>query len=472
MPVSSNRTRNFEILIAIYTLACFATLFLNNALILILFEFILTMYFVFRCNKNTLIYFIFATVLQNFTLVVLSRNMSGTETSLAIFIKELAVYLCAMLFIVQQINNSKFKNIQDIIFVFFMSYAFLISFSIAAVPMSVRITSLRQFVIPFFCFYFGCSIKLKNKEDCKIDKILVFVSVIVCILGLVIYVVGNENFWINIGYRDYIYNKLGSLKNYSIANFYTWDFGIKLKRFVSIFADPLACSHFLAMAFILLFYKYPHKYLLVKMLIALCMILCLSKAHLVIIFTTVFLHFYTRTKQQSIKIFYKVFLVIGFFSAFIGLTLYTNNLKENTAIGNHFSSFLAGLRDITLLGHGLGSSGYNAKLAGLTSDASGTSESLAATLMFQMGIIGVIAFYAFIAVIISMCAKKYLKTKNKSIYACLVLMFSFCIESLVSASSLSMLGTGLYFVFTGLYIGTGKCANSESIFELSSTQGV
>lgn len=55
--------------------------------------------------------------------------------------------------------------------------------------------------------------------------------------------------------------------------------------------------------------------------------------------------------------------------------------------------------------------------------------------------------------------KIYQKSKNKYVLVSVILLFEVMIESLFSASSISMLGSGLYFVLAGM------CSNLSDQYE-------
>jgi hypothetical protein len=436
-----------------YMLFAVLTHVLKNGLILLFFEALLAIYAIYKRNETTLVIFIFLTILQNFTLILLSSDISGLDTRIFIIIKELIVYICGLLGLVECLYKRKLGFNETFLCLLFIADAIL-SFFVSSAPISARIASIRQFSIPFFAFYFGISLKKSNNLN-LINSNLLLGGIIVCVSGLLIYLSGDD-FWNKIGYQTFIANKTGIQQYADMINFYTFDFGNRIKRFVSIFGDPLACAHFLMISCLVLFYTYPHKLTFIKILMVICMCLCLSKAHIIFIISIILVKLFERTKNLETKYIYIFVIVALIFVAFVVLYFYSKDLKANTSIGNHFNSFLSGLKNISLIGNGIGTSGYNAVLTGYVDNVSGTSESLMATIIYQMGLVGVIIFYGFIITASRSCLKQLHKLHNQNFIIVLILNLTFIIESFVATSSLSMLGTALFFILMGYYLNTYK----------------
>lgn len=78
------------------------------------------------------------------------------------------------------------------------------------------------------------------------------------IFGLFELIILGDEFWIKLGYAQYMYVKQGTLSSQLFKgvtrNFYTWDFrNIPIRRIVSITADPLATAHLIFIGFAIIF---------------------------------------------------------------------------------------------------------------------------------------------------------------------------------------------------------------------------
>lgn len=418
--------------------------FLKSSIFLVMTLLVISIIYMFKSDPDTLEFFIIYTVLQNFTLIIFAGIMTRTETQLIILIKESLVYIYALIYFVR-LKIANIKKI-DVVCIIFMLYS-IINLLLISPSMRSGVVGLRQILVIFACFYFGMAIK--NLDEKKIDYLFNFiikVAVIIAIIGFVIWFL-PDNIWENMGYGEYWHNKYGTTK-YSYSNFYTYDFGPKLKRMVSIFADPLACSHFFGIALVILFTKYKKRFF-EKTVIVLALAMGMSKATILLVVSMILVKYYTKITNKLSRYIFIMCLGGGALFCFFYLSNYTASLSQNTSIGNHFSSFLYGLQNITLFGNGYGTAGYNVKTLGTTIDTKAT-ESFFATCVLQCGLVGVILIYGFLLLLIFHLFKNYYKTKNNLSIIAIILIISIIVESFVSASSVSMLGTGLYFIIVGM----------------------
>lgn len=138
------------------------------------------------------------------------------------------------------------------------------------------------------------------------------------------------------------------------------------------------------------------------------------------------------------------------------LTDYTASLSATTATGNHFSALQNSFKNMLLFGGGLGTSGFNALLYGdsvatvKTSIDTSTTESFFATLLSQVGLLGSVIYYVGGICIVRKLKMMFSETSDFKYYSCFVMLFAVLVESLISASSISMLGSGISFIFAGV----------------------
>ena len=445
---SQNRVNEISfILCSILTAISFSALFQNYYVLhIVLFTF--SLLFVFRGGIGVLYAFTLYTFFQNIFLVVFSPSLTSWDTNLIILYKELIVYLSVAIFFFK--HQFKYEGKIQKVILFLIALIFLFNLIRPGAPFGLKMVSIRQLLLPYMCIYFGYSI-VSSKT--KIVKYLRFYIISLCIIGLIgllMYQFEPYVLWDSLNYPRYFFNKNGAKYETGYVNFYSWDFGPQLKRFVSIIADPIAAAHMIGISLVYLFIAEKKKQTWKKVLMITCAISCVSKSLILLFLTIGIVVFYVQIKKRIYKI---VFFSIAFISIFIFFTLatlYVEGLESNTASGNHLKSVIFAVYNNSLLGDGLGSAGY---LAGVMTENSAemeANESFMAVLITQLGVLGASIFYLYFILKIFQMAKLYLQTKSRIVLFGLILLTDVILESIVSGSSIAMLGTGLYFILSGL----------------------
>jgi hypothetical protein len=299
-------------------------------------------------------------------------------------------------------------------------------------------------MIPIVAYYFGASLKLETKDIKKILMCLVSLAFVLALFGIVLYFV-DESIWNAIGFNRFWQNKTGLSASYT--NFYTFDFGFKLKRCVSVLADPLALAHILGCALVMLFTKNVDSNRCIKYVIFLAFIGTYSKSAYLLIVLSVAINWYLKEKRSVIR---WIIVVITFILGAVLISSSASDISNNSSAGIHFSSLMYGLNNMTLFGKGIGNVGYNASLSGLTNYDAAYNESFFATCIGQIGLIGTILLYSFIILQIMNILTKYRASQKIFYRAILIMLFTVMCESLVSASAISMIGTSMYFILSGI----------------------
>lgn len=397
-------------------------------------------------NIGVLRYFVICTVFQNIILVLTASSISSTETTLVIVMKELLVYSAVVVYF---ISGRIFKlEKRDYIFISF-SIILLLNLMQAS-SIRLAIVAMRQIMVVFSCFYFGKLIKLGKENNIeKIFNILLFYGVIVGILGIILYFC-SDKVWLDMGFAEYWLNKTGGNTTYSFRNFYTFDLGTKLKRLVSTFAEPLSCSHFLGIGFVTAFLVGKRKNFVLKVFFTIVMMMGISKSSIVLVLSVILVLNYSKIKKSSSRVAFVIGCLLVGGAAMNVLSDYSSGLTQATSIGNHFNAFIYGIQNASFFGNGLGTTGYNASIMGLTEFDAGYNESFFALCIGQVGAVGTVLFYMFLISCFWTNFKTYKKTGNSYVLVSSVLMLELLIETLFSASSVSMLGTGLYCVLSGI----------------------
>ena len=397
-------------------------------------------------------FFLVCTIFQNIILVLSASDITSKETTFIIVIKELNIYICMFFYFIKKELID--LNLRSVCFILFLMLSIIQIFRGGNIKLAV--IALRQIIIIFSCFYFGASLKIRNIRRIYIN--IVVCSVAVGIIGIILYMFSDQK-WINVGYALFWSNKTGGNSSVSFTNFYTYDFGFKLKRIVSTFVEPLSCSHFVGAGFVIAFFLIPKRYFL-KIFIALVIFMGFTKSSVALFACMIGVLIYTKIKTKNGKTTFWILFTLTVMCGFSYIMMHVNNLSQASSTSNHFSAFIYGVKNASLLGNGLGTAGYNAYMMGLKEYDSAYNESFFALCMAQVGTIGVALIYTFLGSCIINNYKIYMKDKNKYVLISLILSIDIVIESFFSASSISMLGTGLYLVLNGITFNMMKEGNN------------
>ena len=418
---------------------------LSNFTLFLLF-FLLTAFIIIKYNDiKALILFVFCTFFQN---IFYSVSLTSYENQLLVIIKELIVYITAFIYFIKyKCIGKNASRLDNLIFIFLYIILF-INIIRPGAPIGLKITALRQICIPSICYYFGLSLKLNKTELKAFFSIYSILTISLCIMGLIIYIL-PDSFWFDINYDIFYYSKHSIHLIGSTENFYSWDIGEKMKRFVSITADPIATAHLIGFFLIYLYISniYPKKQGLI--LTSFCALLCFSKSLILLFIIAITCNIYFKIKNPKTRLFAFFLIILGSISCFMLLLLYVTTLETNTAAGNHFLSLLSGLRDSNIFGNGLGTAGYNAIIAGGDINNEYT-ESFFAVLSIQIGYIGMFLFYFFLFLKAKKLINLYYVTNNSLVLATVIIFIGIIIESLISGSSVTMLGTSIFFIIPGV----------------------
>lgn len=410
----------------------------------------LVMVYLIKCHDlRTLVGFTVMTLFQNIYLILFSETMTSTDTQMMIIMKEIIIYVVGASIYSYRLMHKRRWCFDDILLVLLLVYL-LAAFIMPGAPVKAKITALRQICIPPLCIMFGYSLSMTKQ---KIDKYLTFynsIMVMFCLIGLLIYVLPDD-IWLDMNYETYYFKKNNMIYDGSFANFYSHDFGPRLKRFVSITADPVASSHILCLAVFFLLFSLKKKYLFLKIFLITCSVLCFSKTVLFYIVCTFVLLKYLNIKKKKWRIIALCFIITALVCSVTVINIYLASLESATAAGNHLNSLLYGLTRDSLTGDGLGTAGYNViTTGGNVDDNAEATESFFAILISQIGILGTILFYGFLFTKIYRMVTIYKRHGGTYMLSVTCMLVCVTFESLTSGSSVTMLGTGLYFIMVGV----------------------
>lgn len=429
--------------------------------ILIIVTYIIALFYSVNLNSNTLYFFLFMVMFQNIIVIMVCKYIPPSYNVLFSVIKEVMLYIS--LFICY-IKNKKIHLIRydKVSIICLLIYCIMLIKNMIFTSASIKSTilSLRFMILPILCIYVGKHANINKEQYNYLLKNITYFSGIIALLGIVELVFLGDIFWTNIGYTEYAEkmkgNVISDFINGVTVNFYTWDFGgIPIRRIVSITADPLATAFLVFLGAVIIFInkrvigegriniKFDN---ILFFLLIVTAFLSLSKAVFVLAVVTALVcaYFFGWVKKSLLKIY---IFTIGIMAIFI-LYFYVNNVGRVTSSLNHIMGLINGITSANLLGNGLGTAGSSVIM--LTGAESDIAESYIGALFAQTGFIGGIAFILFMTFQAKNLIRLFEVYKDKKIIISIVCLVGVIICAFLSDSAISIMGTGMYFIISGI----------------------
>lgn len=419
--------------------------------------YLLCLHFALAGNNKTLLFFLFFCAVQNLWMLVMANQFRGIYTTLVLLSKEIMLYLSVVILFLKKLKMKKWAA--EPLFLA-MVLLVMIAFFTTEEPIYARIVSVRQLMLPFVCIYFGKLVRLTNKGFRTVMSSFLSLAAVVALLGLVEILCYKDTLWQKLPFMQYSINKgteaFGSY-NGVMLNFYTWDFQSivqePLRRLVSLYVDPLITGHILFLAFVMVSIKKksPAVWFLMA-LYGLAAILTLSKGIYLsfAVYGALYLFFrYLYPKIREKKkwhLFWLIVVGMGVSVIAAAMVLYTAFPDSATAI--HMEGLLNGFSNAGLFGHGMGKAGVMTSISG--AEESLSRESFFGVVATQTGLVGITVFLAFFIQVAVKLIRKMLQDKNPQDFAALALLCALLVEMPFSESSVSIVGTGLHFIFIGI----------------------
>ena len=435
-------------------------------LFIILITAVLAIFYAIVGGIKMLRFFIFLVVFQNITAILFSRYIPVSYNTAFSIIKEMMLYISLAPAMIKK-KRIRYSRNRLVFYAALMIYIILLAKNFVFTPagISSAILSLRYMLVPILCIYVGKTVKLSTKQTIKLMNEVVGWALFLAFFGFVELYILKDSFWVFIGYSDYAVSMKGnppwSLFNGVTVNFYTWDFwGTPIRRLVSITADPLATAYLVCLGTMILFtgvVRISNRgrnssgiFVLVLLLIA--SVLSLSKAVFVMMAITVLIcSYFYKWLPQSLLRFLSVF--VGILIAIV-LRKYLTGLSHPSSISNHLLGIQNGFLNAELLGNGLGTAGSSVIM--LTGIDSNVSESYMGAMLYQLGFIGTFSFFIIIYFWVKDLMKYYRRAKRPSVVFALCSLVGVFVCMIFSDSSVSIMGTGLYFIFIGIALRKEK----------------
>lgn len=343
--------------------------------------------------KKAIQLMIYICFFQNILLVLFSTVLNNTQFTILALEKELFLIAYLGIHIRKSITKRSLFCIISILVLFFLT---IMSSEGTTVG---RLSSLRQLYIPFLFFFCGEEAQIGTLDVSQICKTYLRCCLIATIFGFVEITLGTS-FWVSIGLRQY--TELKGVTEYIhesglMRAFFTYDFGLPVRRMASTLADPVILGQLLGVGVLVALFGQTFdsriKNRLYAFIIGLGLILTMAKGGIVIAIIGVTMMLRKNAKK---KILSDILLIIAIIS---GISLIVFGFENGSSISNHYNGLISGFVSIFVkpFGYGVGSAGNMAYKGGSFSSISQNagSESFIGSIIAQIGIIGIFLYFVF-----------------------------------------------------------------------------
>ena len=407
--------------------------------------------FAIKSNYKTLAFFVCFCLLQNIILILFANRITGRWTTLFLLSKEILAYIVAIPYMVKK-TRASILSCGIALFILLL----LVEFIVSPAPVFSRILSIRQFMLPFICFFFGSSLRISEKETDSIMDFIIKASILIAIIGLIESFI-LPDFWLKVPMKQFQINKGTTFSFYCGVplNFYTWDLypfiGTVARRMVSIFGDPIITGHYLLLGFVFSDVRIKEKWKkdIVKLFLLIASVMTLCKGAII---GFIIYYIYKLFKKFSYPDIKKLIIIgiIAIVPIYYIVYYLVSKYASMSSIMIHLNSLQKGLNNSGILGNGLGVAGAVTSVVSSNTDESITGDSYIGVLGAQMGIVGII-LYLLIWIYVGIKLLYLYKVNNDKLYLLAsFLLITLLIESFFAESAIGIVGTGMYFITAGI----------------------
>ena len=414
----------------------------------------IAIYFALLNSYKTVGFFLIADCLQNIVAIVFYNNgVDGTLITAFTMIKELMIYLAVIVYLFKR-KKIHIGRVELLALFYIAIVAF--NFLRSSAPMSAIIASVRTLLLPVVFICYGKTLPRGEITDFKVTNYIIKTSLILSVFAFIEYFILGDAFWRSIGYTKYItsYKIMSSWTYNGVSiNYYTWDFGHAVRRFVSLMADPLATAYLVFLGLSLLWLGCKNKLRnnrglrhVLEIFLLITSILFFSKGIYVCITVCLMVAYLFKNQYRYKRL--KTPITIGLFIILAGVMYVGFSGKlGTTSSANHFNGLVTALQNGGWFGRGLGSAGINAAVSGAEVDM---GESYIGTIIYQLGYIGLLLFGFMYAEILKKSITIWRTSKENSAKHSIYILIAIFLCMMFSESSCSVSGTGIYFILIGM----------------------
>lgn len=439
--------------------------------IIFLFYAISAIYFATKRNNSMLYFFLIAVVFQNIICIIAYNYVPAISIKAFTLVKEAMLYMSIVFGIMCSFKIKAEKKSWYHYFVSMYIIMIAINFIFTPVPIQTRILVARFLLLPIICIGIGRLLTIQNNAIPRLLRFLLRLGIFLAATGIIEFIIGDV-FWTKIGYSQYAIDIKGNtpwgLINGVTANFYTYDFGTMLRRIVTYTADPLASAFLMSLAFgvatfrknLSITRKRIGIYNFYWIFLAIICVLTLSKAALInmVILLMIKIYYNKKIPKAISRLFFTFLLVI------VNLNVRKMILGADNSVAVHFNGFINGMMSSGLFGNGLGTAGASASM--LAAAEVEVAESFIGSMAVQIGVVGLVGFLGMMYQILKKLNKNYRNTHNDFFLLCKGLFCGLIVSIFFSESSVTIMGTGIYFILLGLatrdYKETGLAIKGET----------
>lgn len=408
-----------------------------------------------RLAKLTVLYFLVEPYLS-----LLLFNITGHSFFSAGFHASKDVLLFALLLVtlLHFLNKPNYPKdlVTQYLILFLLAIILLINCFYSEASLSSKILNIRRIMIPLLIFFVFSSFIYKEYDVQRFKKFYINITYAICFFGIVEFLL-PLSFWDNVLRIPEYWNASDNIDITSIRQVgrgYTSDLifitGNKFRRMLSFFLEPTTLGTYLSIAYAYFLFandiKNRNRLL---WLIFLSGVLCFSKLFLISVFLT------TVLKRLPFKI-SQLYIITFLFFLGVGYFLF-DKPKAHGALSHViglYSGFEIALQNPLGLGLGMAGNRPDEVLPGIINGKYG-GESGIGNIWAQVGFLGSMIL-VFIYYVHKRIKQRYKVTGNEDYYALSVVLFVYFINLLLSASSLSLKGNFMLFVFLGIYFSRKK----------------
>lgn len=417
-------------------------------------------FFAIKNDWSSVVFFLGAVLLQNIVAIVFCEHVPSMYITLFSLVKEAMLYLAVAVAFIRngRVNLSRRSNQLMLACLAVFAVMLVKNLLDTSVGLYAAIVSLRYMLLPFLCIYVGMNLTVTKGRLDTLLKTIVGFSCLLAATALVEYFFLGDAFWSKIGYTYYAEAIKGNggwtIVNGVTVNFYTWDFGFMLRRLVGITADPLATAYliFLGVAIVVTGCVRErstgriNKFWFCALLCGICALAVFSKAiYVLALVLPVMVAYFNKWFP---KWFMKAAIAVGGVAVVAVLVLYLRHSETVSSAVVHITGLLKGFAAMGMLGHGLGTAGVQAAM--LAGETVAAAESFVGSMAVQVGLLGVGAFGAYLLVLFVRLIHLWNRYHSRFTLLALALLPGLVICMLFSESSVSIMGTGIYFILIGL----------------------
>ena len=400
--------------------------------------------------------------LQPIMTMLISEFIGGLGVKILVASKDIFAGALLSILFLKNINKIKFHAVDYAALVFLLIHVYHFW---SPVGIFVRVLSFREGFMIIAYYFIGRLLLLNRIQFIWVLRMFIVLALFVAIFGFIERFIFSEEIWNYLGALEYEVAKKGEVNlnhgNLVPGKYFTFIGAEVKRRMVATIGDAASFSRFLSFPMLIIFYLgtllFPSPrnrplMILIGIILASSILLSFGRGGLLICIVGLSILLFNKKPVLSLLILIPGLLLLA------QLTIF--DIQSGSAF-RHITGFMRGYNALVAmpLGHGLGTSGGKALYYAQDEVEEKVSESYFGSLAYQLGLPGLITYFAFF---ILMIRKLFVLSRNKhKIHEAgknkiPLLAFSLAVgifsTSMLAQSAVSPISAGLSLVFCGLAI--------------------